>query len=99
MEGPVEHNGLVIGGPGHGQTHDPERIGPVLIVPKPQRLPVRFDAVDVDYVRYERVEYRLHQFSSTDGSTRFCHRVWLPSDVKTHEAFGYVLGMVGNPPA
>lgn len=93
----MEHSGLVIGGPAHGQTYDPERIGHVLIVPKPPRLPVRWvDAVNVADVAYENVEYRLHQFSSTDGVTKLRHRVWLPADVKAHEAFGYVLSVAAG---
>lgn len=86
-------DGVVIGGPAHGATRDPERFGPVLIVPRPMRLR--------EYGRYRdpseteptelRVEYKLHVFHATNGDERLRWRVWMPADVLPHKAFEFLI--------
>lgn len=88
-------DGVVIGGPGHGQTRDPEKTGPVLLFPKFMRATARYVSADLDPMATEpiaeRVQYRLHVFHSTDGTERFRYRVWLPDDVKSHQAFEFLI--------
>ncbi len=94
-------DGIVIGGPAHGQTRDPAKCGPVLVVPKLMRAPARF--VDSDDPRLtspidDRVEYKLHEFHATDGTDRRRWRVWMPIEVKPHMAFEYMITMALKAP-
>jgi|GEM_PF-4730819 len=95
-------NGYVIGGPGHGQYYNPDRVGSVLVVPKPQKIPefgYSDDPVEPVSAAYERVEYALHQFSDYEGPFIVKHRVWMPVEVKKGDAFRFLIDTALRAPA
>ena len=95
-------DGVVIGGPAHGQTFDPVTAGPVLVVPVPRKLSQRAimsaDVSSFEEATYSTLEYKLHEFHATDGTERKRWRVWMPSDVKPHMAFEYMISMALKAP-
>lgn len=93
-------DGIVIGGPAHGQTRDPANVGLVLVVPKPTRVPQYVSDVVPEFsaIAEDRVEYRLHEFYATDGTERRRWRVWMPAEVKPLMAFEYMIQMALRAP-
>lgn len=95
-------DGIVLGGPGHGQTHDPHWIGPLLRIPTPTKITAVYRPLTTPYEPADGyVEYKLHQFHSDDGRERRRFRVWMPTDVRPHQAFEYMirLALQANAPS
>ncbi len=95
-------DGVVIGGPAHGQTFDPVTTGPVLVGPVPRKLSQRAimsaDVPSFEEAAYSTLEYKMHDFYATDGTERKRWRVWMPSHVKPHMAFEYMISMALKAP-
>lgn len=91
-------DGIVIGGCGHGQRHDPDRVGPVLFIPKPMKLPPSVSyseyhaTAKTSGVAFQRQEYKQHMFSSRNDSGGVDRwRVWIPAEIKPSEAMGFLI--------
>ena len=93
--------GYVIGGPAHGQQFDPDKTGRVLRVPRQEPTQVIYVDEPIDSAKYHtsRVEYKLHDFYSTDGTDRIKCSVWLPANVEKHEAVVYLITIALRAPS
>ena len=85
---------IVIGGQAHGERFDPDKIGPVLRVPKRERLST-YVLTDGDMpaaVTSTALEYHLHQFNTPDGfGGHTKYRLWMSEHVQPHEAMAYLI--------